>query len=222
MAARGTSSREAMVRAAERLFGERGIAAVSLREIATAAGQRNNSAVTYQFGSREGLVEAVFEYRMSRIDERRRAMLAAAEPEPDLRALLQAFVFPLAESLGYESGVSWYARFLRQVLFEPEFEVFVAAERDFTGGLSEVIAGLGLHLSHLPVGLRNRRLLQMSQMVVHTLADHETALARGGSPLPTGLVVADLVDCAAAVLSAPASAETRGELTRIDQTRKGA
>ncbi len=195
---------------------------MSLREIAAAAGQRNNSAVAYQFGSREGLVEAVFEYRMSRIDERRRAMLAAAGPEPDLRTLIEAFVFPLAESLGYDDGVSWYARFLRQVLFEPDFDVFVTGGHDYTGGLSEVIAGLTRHLADLPTGLRDRRLLQVSQMAVHTLADHETAMARGGPPLPTALVVADLVDCAAAVLAAPASPETRRELARVARTRKGA
>ena len=65
-------SRERMVRAAERLFAERGINAVSMREVAAAAGQLNNSAVRYHFGSRDGLVDAIFRYRMSRIDERRR------------------------------------------------------------------------------------------------------------------------------------------------------
>lgn len=216
------SGRDAMVRAAERLFGERGIAAVSLREIAAAAGQRNNSAVAYQFGSRQGLVEAVFEYRMSRIDERRRAMLAAAGSEPDLRTLLEAFVFPLAESLGYHEGVSWYARFLRQVLFEPEFDVFATAHGGYTGGLRQVISGISVHLTDLPPTLRDRRLLQVAQMLVHTLADHEAAMARGGPLLPTALVVADLVDCAAAVLAAPASPETERELTRATRSTKGA
>ena len=144
------SSRDRMIRAAERLFAERGIAGVSLREIAVTAGQRNNSAVAYQFGSRQGLLEAVFEYRMTRIDERRRAMLVAAGANPDLRTLVEAFVYPLAESLGYEDGVSWYARFLRQVVFEPEFDVFAPARREFCGGLHAVIVGLSLRLADLP------------------------------------------------------------------------
>ena len=215
------STRDALIRAAERLFGERGIAAVSLREIASAAGQRNNSAVAYQFGSRQGLVEAVFAYRMARIDERRRAMLVAAGPDRDLRTLLEAFIFPLAESLGYDGGTSWYARFLRQVVFEPEFDVFDQARQRRSGGLLEVIAGLGRQLEHLPEPLRDRRLLQMAQMVVHTLADHEAALARGTALLPTPLLVADLVDCAQAVLEAPASGETERELARHTR-RKGA
>lgn len=210
-----------MVLAAERLFGDRGISAVSLREIAGAAGQRNNSAVAYQFGSRDGLVHAVFEYRMSRIDERRRAMLVAAGDDPDLRTLLEAFIFPLAESLGYHEGVSWYARFLRQVIFEPEFDVFATTHRSYTGGLRQVISGISGRLGHLPPTLRDRRLLQVAQMLIHTLADHEATMARHGSSLPTPLVVADLVDCAAAVLGAPASPETERALSRLDQKTKG-
>ena len=56
---RTVRAREAMIRAAERLFSERGIEAVSLREVGAVAGQRNNSAAQYHFGTREGLVDAV-------------------------------------------------------------------------------------------------------------------------------------------------------------------
>ncbi|MEV3964253.1 helix-turn-helix domain-containing protein [Nocardia sp. NPDC050193] len=41
--------------AAERLFAERGAAHVSMREIATAAGQRNNWAVQYRFKNKQAL-----------------------------------------------------------------------------------------------------------------------------------------------------------------------
>lgn len=209
---RGVSTREALIRAAERLLAERGVEGASLREIAAAAGQRNHSAVAYQFGSRDGLVEAVFEYRMGRIDERRRAMLAAAGPDPGLRTLLEAFVYPLAESIGHDDGVSWYARFLRQVVFDPGFDVFEPSRADVCRGLLGVIAGLTAHLDQLPAPIRDRRLLQMAQMVVHSLADHETHLAKGVRTLRTALLVADLVDCIEAVLLAPLSADTRAEL----------
>ena len=45
--------RERIIVAAERLIAERGID-VPLRDIAVAADQRNNSAVQYHFGSRDG------------------------------------------------------------------------------------------------------------------------------------------------------------------------
>ena len=52
-------ARRSLVAAGERLFAERGIRAVSLREINKAAGQRNSSALHYHFGSREGLLRAL-------------------------------------------------------------------------------------------------------------------------------------------------------------------
>ncbi len=59
-------AREQMILAAERLIAERGIDAVSLREIGATAGQRNNSAAQYHFGTKEGLVAAIYEYRCGR------------------------------------------------------------------------------------------------------------------------------------------------------------
>lgn len=44
----------------EALFAERSIESVSLREIAVGAGNRNNNAVQYHFGDKDGLVQAIF------------------------------------------------------------------------------------------------------------------------------------------------------------------
>jgi AcrR family transcriptional regulator len=184
-----------------------------MREVALAAGQGNNSAVRYHFGSREGLVDAIFTYRMGRIDERRRAMLAGAGDDPDLRTLIQAFVFPLAESIGHEDGVSWYARFLRQVVFDPGFDVFAPPRDEVARGLRTVIEGFNAHTSHLPEAIRERRILQVAELVVHTLADQEAHLSQGRTvATPTALLAADLVDCSAAVLEAPMSADTAREV----------
>ena len=212
-----TDSREALIRAGERLFGERGIAAVSLREVAAAAGQGNNSAVRYHFGSRDGLVDAIFTYRMERIDERRRAMLAQTPGTPDLRRLLEAFVFPFAESIGHDDGVSWYARFVRQVVFDPGFDVFAPPRGNATRGLRTVIDGLNRSVAKLPDAVRVRRLLQVAQLVVHSLGDQESALASGAAVLPTSLIAADLVDCSAALLDAPVSADTAREVALLSR-----
>ena len=206
-----------MIRTAERLFGERGIAAVSLREVAAAAGHANNSAVRYHFGSREGLVDAIFTYRMGRIDERRRAILAAAGDDPDVRTLLQAFIFPVAESLGHEDGVSWYARFLRQVVFDPGFDVFAPPRDEVARGLRAVIEALLRRTADLPEPIQTRRILQIAQLVVHALADQEAQLGRGVPVIPTPVLTADLVDCSAAVLEAPVSADTARELAVLSR-----
>lgn len=55
----GASTREALVREAMKLFAERAIGAVSLREIVQKAGQGNQSAIHYHFNDKQGLVIAV-------------------------------------------------------------------------------------------------------------------------------------------------------------------
>ena len=50
------------------MYAERGINGVSLRQIGTAAGQLNTGAARYHFGSKVGLINAVFEHRMGPIN----------------------------------------------------------------------------------------------------------------------------------------------------------
>ena len=64
-----------MIEVAERLFAERGLNGVSLREIGAAAGQRNTAAARYHFGTKTALVDAIFEHRMTPINAQRVAML---------------------------------------------------------------------------------------------------------------------------------------------------
>src|SRR5262245_54265440 len=91
------SARAQMIDAAERIAAERGLAAMSLREVQAAAGQRNKSAAQYHFGSKEGLVEAIATERMGAVGVRRRQMLDALGPSPTRRELVEALVAPLAE-----------------------------------------------------------------------------------------------------------------------------
>jgi AcrR family transcriptional regulator len=209
--------REQLIDTAERLFAERGIAAVSLREIGAASGHRNNSAAQYHFGTREGLVDAIFETRMGPIDEARRAMLEQHEADgrlTDVRALCEAFIHPLAASLVSSGGASWYARFLSQVVFDPEFELLAHRRYPVTHGLRRTIDLLDATMTDLPPVLRGERLQLAASLVVHSLADRERAaqagrLAPGATP---ALLAADLVDVMHAVLVAPVSDAVRKEL----------
>jgi AcrR family transcriptional regulator len=209
-----------MIRAGERLFGESGIDGVSLREVAAAAGQRNTSAVRYHFGSKDGLVAAIFAYRMARIDERRSALLAEFNAECggqplDVRLLVKAVVVPLAESIGHDGGVSWYARFIRQAAFRPDFDLFAAAPEDHTRALKAVVESLADRLSYLPEVVRLYRVLSASELIVHALADYEALGAEGRAPMPKSLLVTQLVDAAVAVLEAPVSDDTKNQLRRL-------
>lgn len=208
--------------AAERLFGERGIAAVSMREVAAAAGQGNTSAVRYHFGSRDGLVEAVFAYRMARIDERRRVLVAdlglPGAVDVDLRALVEALVFPLAESVGRDGTAGWYLRFLRQVAFVTDVDLAAAPLAEVTWGLRTVVEAITAQLVHLPPALRDERVVRATELAVHALADHEVRLSAGRARVSTPLLTADLVDAVVAVLGAEPSRRTLDVLDRGGDT----
>ena len=55
---KSAATREKIISAAEQLFAEIGFDAVSLRQIAAVAGQRNTNVVRYHFGNKEGLLKA--------------------------------------------------------------------------------------------------------------------------------------------------------------------
>ncbi|MEO9223493.1 MAG: TetR family transcriptional regulator, partial [Acidimicrobiales bacterium] len=127
------ATRKRLIEEAERLFAIRGFAGVSLREIGAAAGARNNSAAQYHFGTRQGLVDAVFDQRMAAINERRLAMLAAMDaadeadadmatnaPDGRLKDLVAAMIVPFAMSFDPAPHSTYYARFTSQVLADPE------------------------------------------------------------------------------------------------------
>ncbi len=108
-----TDSKHALLCATERLYVEVG-PSVSLREIAQAAGQRNNSAVNYHFGSRAGLESAVLRYRTTAM-EAERAEQRARLPDPvTLEGLVATLVDPLL-STPYVQGSTHYARFAEMV-----------------------------------------------------------------------------------------------------------
>jgi AcrR family transcriptional regulator len=66
------------------LFGRQGVAATSTREILTAAGMRNPSAISYHFGSKAGLVEDLMAelYRVQGPPMLQRQVDLAEAPEP--------------------------------------------------------------------------------------------------------------------------------------------
>jgi AcrR family transcriptional regulator len=112
-------TRELLIDTAERLFADHGIEGVSLRQIGATAGQRNTGAVKYHFGDRDGLVRAIFESRLPRINQHRRALLNAIDegvrPE-STDALVTAYAEPLVHELqrgryvGFLNRLSHYAR----------------------------------------------------------------------------------------------------------------
>lgn len=210
------SAREHMMVAAERLFAERGIGEVSLREIGAAAGQRNNGAAQYHFGTKQGLVEAIVAWRMAPLNERRLELLAALDRAgrgDDRRALVEALLAPFVESLA-RPGTYW-ARFLAQAVSASGLGFPAALARPEMRGLAEVVQRLARSLAALPAALRDERMALVGTLVVNAVASWERRVGEGSSgDVPLPLLAANLVDAAVGLLDAPASQATRRVLRR--------
>src|SRR5271169_2295413 len=82
---RAGSTREAILTAAERLFAEHGVYAVSNRQVSEAAGQGNNAAVGYHFGTKADLVRAIETKHRIPIEQLREQMVAQTPDSTNLR-----------------------------------------------------------------------------------------------------------------------------------------
>jgi AcrR family transcriptional regulator len=170
-------ARELLVLAAEECVATQG-AGVSLREVAVAAGQRNNSAVNYHFGSRDGLIEATIERRTTAMEQVRVRMLAdAAGAELRLEDLVRILAEPLLTT-PYDEGSTHYARFIEQVRTHPAVaEALRDGER--WPAVRKVTTMIAAHLEHLPRATRRHRIAAMSTALFALAADRERARADG-------------------------------------------
>ena len=210
------STKAQILLAAERLFAERGYDGVSLREIGAAAGSGNNSAVQYHFGSREQLVVAIFDHRLSYIDERRGLLIAQLQPA-DLRSWLECYVLPLLEQ-GEMEG-SHYMSFIAAVEQQPT--VLEQLPDRFRSRTETFRREVGALMPDVPEPLRSHRIFQVLQSGVHAAAFRETTKVRGLQVLPFAIHVADLLDGWAGFLAAPVS-DARARIDRRpDEKRLG-
>jgi AcrR family transcriptional regulator len=109
-------TRDRIMRAAERLFAERGFNGVSVRELAAAA-QVNIASIGYHFESKEGLLSEVYRRHCEpMIAERLRGLEAAARLRGKARvaAIIAAFVRPALQQVEIEDGATFMR--LRAVL----------------------------------------------------------------------------------------------------------
>ena len=103
-----TDTRSALLQQGALLFAARGGPGnVTARELHEAVGARNESALHYHFGGKEGLVDEVLRLHLETVEARRAPLVAeieAAGQTSDLRALVRALAEPMAASLADPLG----------------------------------------------------------------------------------------------------------------------
>lgn len=206
-----SSPRERLLVTAERLIAERG-PAVPLQEIVEAAGQRNRSAIRYHFGSREGLVTAIIERRLSQLADRQVELLLDHETSgrpDDVAALTDILVRPMFE-VPYAAGSTHYASFLEQVRHLPEVTVRLLDSARWPV-VSIVSHRLARALGDLEPEERQRRMASLTTVMAGLIADLEHEAHATGVPMRTdGPIVAATVGSIVAVLTAPVLGQEPG------------
>lgn len=94
------STRDRLLAAGANLFARDGVDGALTRAIVTAAGQANDSAVNYHFGSRLGLLGAILERHMAAIEARQ----PAGPPPTDIPGLIAVITLPVSGELESADG----------------------------------------------------------------------------------------------------------------------
>ncbi|MEU9157478.1 TetR family transcriptional regulator [Streptomyces sp. NPDC048417] len=173
------ATREAILTTAERLFADQGVYAVSNRQVSEAAGQGNNAAVGYHFGTKADLVRAIAARHFDPIEQIRVRLLAAVGDSDDVRDRVDCLVRPVTEHLASLGSPTWYARFCAQVATDPALYDIVVEESLASPSLREAVAGLNRRLPELPPEVRAERGQMARTLILHTCAERERALAEG-------------------------------------------
>ena len=209
-----------LVETAERLFAERGVHGVSLREIGAEAGQRNTGAVRYHFGTKAQLLDAVFEHRMVSINAHRLALLEELDRcgrGDELRGLAEAFLYPLAEMLGEPGRPSWYLRFCVHAAYVEGTAPRDLSAQDWTRGVAIISARYRQLLAEagVPEQLREERWSLLSGHMTHALADRELLVQHWPRRVstPRAAFLANVLDTAVALAGAPVSDHTAQQIT---------
>lgn len=160
--------------ASEGLFARRGLDGVSLREIASAAGHGNNNAVRYHFGSKEGLAQAVFRFRVLQMEPARQRLLDelhARGADMDMRSICEVIFLPHIDLID-DRGHHRYAGFLLSYLAynRPRgMSHFVDIYGADCPNLSEAQDLFYKRVQFLPPDLANNRLLNATTIFLTAL-----------------------------------------------------
>ena len=178
---RANGTREAILTAAEKLFAEHGVYAVSNRQVSEAAGQGNNAAVGYNFGTKTDLVREIEHRHRMPIERLREEMVAEAGDSTELRDWVGCLVRPLTDHLAELGNPSWYARFAAQAMADPAYHKIVVKDALTSSSLVHVIDGINRCLPDLPKDVHTERNVMARNLLMHTCAEWERALAENAS-----------------------------------------
>jgi AcrR family transcriptional regulator len=206
-AQRGEATRELILDTAEQMICERGMEGVSMRQIAVAVGQGNNSVIQYYFDSKEGLVRAIIARRAGQLEAIRKTMLADATANGktgDVKILLTILLLPIA-MIKDANGRHVYAGFMQQALqamWDKQAQIIHEAWLR-KGPVSKTMGLLCKLRPDLSESQLRMRILRLNRMFASALIDWDRVREIGGEHDDEAFLLEDLHNMVASAFEAP-------------------
>lgn len=204
--------------AAQMLFARHGVEGVTVQQIVAAAGQRNNAALHYHFGSKEELIRQLIVDGAAVLDERRQAMLRDMDARggpSDIREVLLILIMPVIE-LADDARWRGYIRFTSNLQTSDRETLRAALSHRWNAGYVACFA----HLKRLipqPGELVEQRLTLFAIYANAILSAREEAIEKRKSKQSRlwdqRFTIENILDTLEATLVCKPSSATLGNLT---------
>lgn len=204
MARDGTATRLLLMRTAEKLFAERGFEGVSLREVAAVAGQRNHSAASYHFGTKEALVDAILHRHSAAIHVGYDAAMdevEAAGRRLSLYDLLRMLVLPIVAKIDDADGGPFYLALCAQLAVSPALPLETRPVAS-TPPVMRISTKM-IEVANMPADLLPLRLTRLAGTIYTSTLQYDRLTRAGMLEISRTRFEEDLIDTLAALLATP-------------------
>lgn len=178
-------TRERLINAAQKLYAEKGLHAVSFNEITVAAGQKNRNALQYHFGDRATLLQAIIDRHADIVYKLRRDTIAKLSEQdwPASKIAAHVLVSPIADYVASHADGQEYINIISQLAVanatvggdERESQLSLHKDRDFSRIVMKALEPLGKQEA-------SRRIFLAVRITFNSIADICRAAAEPGSP----------------------------------------
>jgi len=205
---------------ARRLFAERGVDGVTVREIAEFSGQKNHAAVGYHFGSKEALVREIILDGAKLINERREKAIDEMEARGGPQSVREIVDLLINSSINLGGAVNHedtYIRFITMLNMTHRDLFLRSLEGRWNSGYLRCLDHMRRLMPELSHAIKNQRFIFMGPMLSGVLAMREAGLTDKSRGHPTWRSPLMLVHFASAMTSMlqapldPALGELNGE-----------